>query len=117
MSTVFIVQEHLRRNRNTGELEPAFDLSPAASFGSFRYLLGSSASPFNPDPIIKELHDGLKDYTDDDYLLLTGNPILIGMACSIAADNNDGHIKMLQWSGTEKKYIPVVANLFPFDEE
>lgn len=108
MSTVFIVQEHLRRNRTSGELEPAFDLSPAEAFGQFRYLLGSSASPFNPEPLIEQLHEGLESYTNDDYLLLTGNPILIGMSCSIAADYNDGQVNLLQWSGTERNIFRCV---------
>jgi hypothetical protein len=112
MARVFLVQRPLRKNRDTGQLEEAFpNLDELAShYGTLVELLRPSAAPFNPDPVIKELHQKLADYCDDDYLLLAGNPMLIGMTVAIAADYNDGRVHCLQYSGRggrEGRYIPL----------
>lgn len=106
---VFVVQQTMRLDRNTNQLVPKFDLSAAEKFGEIVYLLSPSASPFNPDTILPELHEKLKDITPEDHLLLLGNPALIGMVCSIAADYTQGELRMLQWSGRRGDYIPVHA--------
>lgn len=115
MSRVFILQKQMRWDERQGDLVPKFDLSSAEQYGEFEWLLSPTAAPFNSAPIIAELHEKLADYGDDDYLLLVGNPCLIGFATSIAADNNEGRVKLLQWSGKEHAYIVVEAALFPDD--
>lgn len=109
--TVYAVHKHMRRDKQTGQLEPAFDLSPARVFGEIEYLLGPGVSPFKPEPIIKELEAKLHNFSDEDFLLLIGNPILIGLATAVAADVN-GRVRFLQWSGTNGCYRPVVADVF-----
>jgi len=43
---------------------------------------------------------------------LIGNPVLIGITCTVAAAQNKGSVRLLQWSGKNKKYIPItVKNL------
>jgi hypothetical protein len=44
-------------------------------------------------------------------LLLIGNPILIGCAVAIAARANAGRVKLLQWSGTDQRYVTVQVDL------
>lgn len=116
MPRVFVVQNPHRHNPNTGALEPRFDLTPAAEYGTLVFLLGPNAKPFTSEPVVADLRVGLSDYTDDDHLLLVGSPVLMGWACAIAADMNDGIVSILQWSGREQRYIPVKADLFP-DED
>ena len=115
--TVFVVQDSRRYNKLTGQFEKVHDISPAEEHGELRYLLTPTASPFNPDNIIHELHDGLRDFSDGDHLLLVGNPILIGWATAIAADYNEGRVSVLQWSGKDKRYIVVSAQVFDVDPE
>jgi len=110
---VYVVQEQHKRDRKTGKLVPKFDLGSAAEFGHIHYLLSPTASPFNPAPIIEQLHYNLAKFKKKDFLLLIGNPVLIGLAVAKAADNTDGDINVLQWSGTEKRYISVsLENIF-----
>lgn len=111
MSRVFVVQNQHRRN-DRGLLEPKFDFSSAEEYGSLSYLLGPSAAPWNPEIIIPELHEKLKDFSSKDHLLLVGNPILIGWATAIAADSADGEISLLQWSGKDRRYISVCSQVF-----
>jgi N-acetyl-beta-hexosaminidase len=53
----------------------------------------------------------LRDFSDDDYLLLIGNPVFIGWATAIAAAYNEGRVNLLMWSGKEKGYREVKAIL------
>ena len=111
--TVYVVQEAMQRNRATGELEAKFDYGPAEEYGELVFLLNDSARPFIPTPLIDELHEKLKDFGDQDYLLLTGNPLIMSMAFAIAADANDGNVKVLQWHGKSGSYTAIeVRNVF-----
>lgn len=111
MSVVYVVQNQTRQNPKTGQLEPKFNLSSAEQFGRMEYLLSPTARPFSPEHAIGEMREKLRNYTSEDYLLLIGNPCLIGFAVAIAADFNDGFVKVLQWNGVERRYIPISADL------
>lgn len=115
--TVYVVQDQRRYDKLTGQFIPVFDLTPAEAFGTLRYLLTPTASPFNPASIMPELWEGLKTYTEGDHLLLVGNPILIGWTTAIAADFNGGQVSVLQWSGKDHRYIPVSAQVFDVDPD
>jgi hypothetical protein len=47
-----------------------------------------------------------------DYLLLTGDPAIIGVACSIVADKTGGKFNLLKWDRQEKTYYPIEINLY-----
>ena len=61
---------------------------------------------------IDELNEKLAGYKPTDYLLLVGNPCLIGWAVAIATHKTGGSVRLLQWSGKDKKYIGILANIF-----
>lgn len=111
--TVFVVQDHRRYDKATGRFEAVHDLTPAQEYGELRYLLTPTAAPWHPTSVLPDLWAGLKDFCDSDYLLLTGNPILIGWATAVAADMNEGRVKLLQWSGKDRRYTPVESQVFP----
>lgn len=111
-SRVFIVQKQMRFDKGLGELVPRFDLEPAKKFGRFEYLLSPTASPFNPESIMRDLHAMLKDYRQGDWLLLIGNPCLIGFAVGVAAKYANGHVNLLQWSGKDQDYLPITAKIY-----
>lgn len=112
MSRVFVVQRQQRWDDRKQELVDRFDtLDLAKKHGEFIYLLSPKAGPFNPDSVIAELHEKLKDYSDDDYLLLIGNPCLIGWTVAIAAHYNGGVVNLLQWNGSQKDYIMIASQI------
>ena len=45
-----------------------------------------------------------KEYKETDYLLLTGDPAIIGVACSIVSDITNGKYNLLKWDKQERKY-------------
>jgi len=111
MSKVFVVQNQHRWDPAKGAFVPKFDLTSATKYGELVYLLTPTAAPFNSGPVINELRDKLAFFGDDDCLLLIGNPVLIGCAVAIASEVNNGRVRMLQWSGTDRRYVPVQVEL------
>ena len=73
-------------------------------------MLSPTAAPWSMDKLLPELREKLQHFDDGDYLLLVGNPALIGVVVAVASEYN-GKIQMLQWHGREKRYIPIVADL------
>ena len=110
-SRVFVIQNQFTKTQS-GNLVEKFDLSPARRYGELTFLLSPTAKPFRANSVLKDLQNGLKDYSDRDYLLLIGNPALIGFAAAIAANFNDGNLQLLQWSGDLNQYLVISNNVF-----
>lgn len=109
--TVFIVQN--QHHKKDGKLVPKFNFTTAEDFGKIEYLLSPTARPFSSVHVVAELNRKLAKFSDEDYLLLIGNPALIGFAVAIAAQWNQGRVKVLQWDGVRREYISIVARLKP----
>ena len=109
MSIVYVVQRQHKMNHATSTLTPKFDLSSAEEYGTLEFLLSPNTRPFKPEKIVSVLREKLQNYTSDDYLLLIGNPVLIGMTVAVAADLNAGYVQVLQWSN--RKYILIQINM------
>ena len=63
---------------------PKINIIGATQFGNLRVLLPENSQIIlSPNYVITTLRQKLKDYTIKDYLLLTGDPAIIGVACSI----------------------------------
>ena len=106
---VYVTQEIA----GTKDGKPKINILGAAEYGTFKFLLPElSQMIFSPGPLIFKLRKGLKDYNTDDYLLLTGDPAIIGVACSIVADMTSGKFNLLKWDKQERKYYPIHINLF-----
>ena len=106
---VFVIQEIA----GTKDGKPKINILGAAEYGTFKFLLPElSQMIFSPGPLIFKLRKGLKDYTTEDFLLLTGDPAIIGVACSIVADMTNGKFNLLKWDKQERKYYPIHINLF-----
>ncbi len=106
---VYVIQEI----SGTKEGRPKINILGAAEYGDFKFLLPElSQMIFSPGPLIFKLRKGLKDYTTEDFLLLTGDPAIIGVACSIVADMTNGKFNLLKWDKQERKYYPIHINLF-----
>ena len=106
---VYVIQEIA----GTKEGRPKINILGAAEYGTFKFLLPElSQMIFSPGPLIFKLRKGLKDYTHEDFLLLTGDPAIIGVACSIVSDITSGKFNLLKWDKQERKYYPIHINLF-----
>ena len=100
-SIVYVVQEM-----------PNHDIASAMRFGDLTVLLPSNTQlAFSTVPTVRSLKRKLRNFTDRDYLLLTGDPAAIGLACSIAAAYNSGRYRLLKWDRRERMYIPVSIDI------
>ena len=100
--TVYITQEVRGRN-----------ISDAASFGDLQILIPAKEQvAYSTQPTVRRIHRGLKDFTDRDFLLLSGDPTIIGIACAQAALVNNGKFKALKWDRLEEKYFPLQINFY-----
>jgi len=105
---VYVIQEI----PGTKEGRPKINIMGATSYGRLKFLLPElSQIIFSPGPLIYKLRQGLKNFSKRDYLLLTGDPAIIGVACSIVSDNTNGKYNLLKWDKQERKYYPIEINL------
>ena len=108
-STVYVIQEIA----GTRAGAPIINIMGASQYGQFKFVLPEfSQIIFSPGPLVYKLRQGLKDFTKDDYLLLSGDPAIIGVACSIVSDITGGKFKLLKWDKQERKYYPIEINLY-----
>ena len=106
---VYLVQEVPGTKSGT----PKINIVGATKYGEVRSLLPElSQIIFSPGPLIFKLRKLLKDFRPDDYLLLTGDPAIIGVACSIVSDITNGKYNLLKWDKQERKYYPIAINLY-----
>ena len=99
--SVFVVQEVPGRN-----------ILGARIYGDLKVLLPSNVNiVLSPGPTVRRLREGLKGFDNSDFLLLMGDPAVIGLACAIASDINVGKYSVLKWDRIEKDYYPVTIDL------
>ena len=109
MSIVYVIQEI----PGTKAGAPKINIMGASKYGDFKFLLPElSQIIFSPGPLIFKLRKALKDFSEGDYLLLTGDPAIIGVACSIVSDMTNGKYNLLKWDKQERKYYPITINLY-----
>jgi hypothetical protein len=92
---------------------PKINIVGATQYGQLKVLLPENSQIIlSPVYVISTLKQKLKDYTSKDYLLLTGDPAIIGVACSIVSDITNGKYKLLKWDKQERRYYPVEIDLY-----
>jgi len=107
--TVYVIQEI----PGTKDGKPKINIIGASQYGKLNFLLPElSQIIFSPGPLIFKLREKLKNFSQKDYLLLTGDPAIIGVACSIVSDITNGKYNLLKWDNQERKYYPIEINLY-----
>jgi hypothetical protein len=106
---VYVIQEIA----GTKSGNPKINIMGASQYGQFKFLLPEfSQMIFSPGPLIYKLRQGLKNFKQGDHLLLTGDPAIIGVACSIVSDITNGKYNLLKWDKQERRYYPIEINLY-----
>ena len=98
--TVYVLQEMGRNIRS------------AEKFGDLKICLPDNKQMvLSSGPLTFKLQQELKDFNDNDYLLLIGDPAIIAVAGAIAADINNSRFKVLKWDRNETKYYDIEIDL------
>ena len=98
--TVYVVQEVV-----------GFNILPAAKYGNFELLLPKGQVMLSSGPTVSRLRKTLKNFSDEDYLLLIGDPAAIGLATAVACDINRGQFRFLKWDRQERQYYPINVDI------
>ena len=98
--TVYVLQEMGRNVRS------------AEKFGDLKVVLPDNRQiVLSSGPLTFKLKHALKDFNDNDYLLLMGDPAIIALAGAVASDVNGGRFKVLKWDRDEKRYYDIEIDL------
>tara|TARA_R110002020_G_scaffold200213_1_gene402306 strand:+ start:1229 stop:1543 length:315 start_codon:yes stop_codon:yes gene_type:complete len=98
--TVYVLQEMGRNVRS------------AEKFGDLKVLLPDNKQiVLSSGPLTHKLQKELKDFNENDYLLLIGDPAIIAVAGAIVGNINNGKFKVLKWDRDEKKYYDIEIDL------
>jgi len=79
---------------------------PPANFGPDSQIIFSSS------PFVFKMQKNLRDVRQQDYILLTGDPAVIGISCAIVSDYTSGKFNLLKWDRREAKYYPINFDLY-----
>lgn len=109
MGTVFITHEPHRIEN--GVVKSIFDMTPAGEYGNIEVLIPAGASLLSTVPMVRMMRDRLRDFSDADYLLPVGDPASIMAAGAIAAEINNGRVKILRWDRMTRRYIVVQIDI------
>jgi hypothetical protein len=91
---VYIVQDN-----------PLHSYWPAEKFGTLKHCL-SRTEDYVLNRGIVRLRAALLNFNPDtDYLLLSGSPLMTGVACAILHERAD-KIRVLRWSAQDQNYWP-----------
>ena len=105
---VYLIQEI----PGTSKLEPKYNVLGAQKYGEIITMLPEfSQLILSPGPLIIKLRTLLKNYTSQYFLLLSGDPAIIGVVCSIVCEMTNGKYKLLKWDRQEKTYYPIEINI------
>jgi hypothetical protein len=100
--TVYVVQEP----------DSSKNILSASDFGVLKFILPARENMmFSPVPTITRIKKALKEFNDEDFLLLIGDPAAIGVAVHIALQNNRQKAKLLKWDRREYRYYPVEVTI------
>jgi len=92
---------------------PSINILSASDFG---YLVICRPRLDNiymsPAPYIQTMKKCLQDVRPQDYILLIGDPAIIGVSSAIISDTTNGQFKMLKWDRNESRYYPLEFNLY-----
>lgn len=98
--TVYVVQE-----------VRGINLLPAEKFGNLQVLLPPGNVAYSSGPTAARLKRGLARFSDEDYLLMVGDPAAIAAAGAVACMMNSGRMKLLKWDRQEMRYYVVEFDL------
>lgn len=90
-----------------GVQRPSMDITPAAVFGELVVLMPTSQSMLAPVPTVRTLKEKLRNFTDEDFILPVGDPVLIATVAMIAAEQNGGKVKFLKWDKPTRRYFSI----------
>ena len=113
---VFVVHEPLKKqvsSEGVVEWVRTRDITVAREYGDLVYVYPAGHLTQDPAAMVKVAREKLADFTDQDYLLLSGDTAGMAIASVIAAQQLEGNtINYLVWDGRQKRYFKLSADVW-----
>lgn len=102
---VFLPHVPTRYDPLSGNRVPVIDLKPAADFGELVSMVadGPTPSPETIDNFINQVCSSIESMEPHDYIVATGDPVLISAAIHYAAKKFD-FVNVLRWDRQSHTY-------------
>lgn len=78
---------------------------PAEDYGKLIVCIDRRVSHVGLSRAFATLRERLRDITENDWIVPTGHPAIIGYACHLMADRT-GVIRLLVWDRQTERYVP-----------
>ncbi len=75
----------------------------AEKYGKMNILTEGRINPFNTDRLGHEIATKMKGFDKEDYILLSGSPVIVVLVCLVAAEKAD-EMKLLIWNAKAGEY-------------
>jgi|TARA_R110002020_G_scaffold202084_5_gene405072 hypothetical protein len=99
--TVYVVQKP----------DESKNILSASKYGDIEFILDRHPDLiFSPGPTVAKVRRKLLEFNQEDYLLLIGDPALIGICVHFALLNNGGRVNLLKWDNREYEYYKIEVN-------
>jgi hypothetical protein len=85
------------------------DYSAAEEFGEIKVIYSSINRDYDPESAIKHARRTLRDYEENDFLLMSGDPALCAICVCVVAEKF-GVCKVLSWSRDTLNYTQKVLD-------
>lgn len=108
---VYVPQVPSRYDQDIKSWVPTVNLDPALEFGELEVLLPPEAGRMPSSDLKELLARGIQNIKDTDWLLATGDPVIMGITMALAAQKLDGLLRILRWDKRSRSYEPVVVEL------
>jgi len=89
------------------------DMSNAENFGQLKDVFSAIGKEYNTDKLIKHARTVLKNWQPGDYLLVVGDPALVGI-CMVVICEMDLEVNLLKWDRINFEYTPTTLNFLPY---
>jgi hypothetical protein len=109
-SKVYVINEPLKKDAATGAMAKWLPMESAAAFGEVVEVLPPGSPPAALDGYVAILRERLKDFREDDYLVLVGDQSLLVAAAAIVGWSDAGKLRVLKWSRNANAYEPLLLN-------
>jgi len=103
----FIVQEPMKKDMVSGMMVPMLDFRKVVEYGDPVVLVTTSRIGFTPGPLFDTIRDKMRDITDEDFIVPTGDPVAMFAVAMVAADLCNGKVNCLKWDKTRSEYIAI----------
>lgn len=109
---IYVTQIPNRRDKETHQLVPSVNISPATEHGEINVLMPPDANFFLTGDLISQLRESLADYNFDrgDAIIALGDPVIIAVVGALLGERTR-QFNVLRWDKNIGRYSKIKVAL------